>query len=180
MYSISIWIPGASPPSYWSTTPISSATWCKTSTREGAPPSDQLDLDEAELVVVRIDHVVRDAGRARIGGARFEPHVARARGFLQAQEAAGERHHHIVVRMHVISGVLARLKAPFGDDHAIVLHLFDGGCSRHMCPVSRAARGEVLGDRAVDAEAAAVIRAAFAAGDVAEAPCMRRVTLTRQ
>ena len=92
----------------------------------------QLDLEEAELVGVRVDYVMRDALGARVRHARLELDFAHACGLLQPQLAGGERHDHVVVGVDVVAGLGAGREAPFRDDDAIG---FDLGvrCGFHGC-----------------------------------------------
>jgi hypothetical protein len=87
---------------------------------------DEFYLNEAKLVSVGVDHVMGNSGRACIGGAGFETYFPGPRRFFQSQRAARQRYHDIVVGMHVMSGFSARRKAPFRDDHSLVLNLDDG------------------------------------------------------
>mgnify|MGYP006915918591 CR=1 FL=1 len=82
-------------------------------------PSLQLDLEEAELIGVRVDHVVRDALGARVRDARLELGFTHACGFLQPQLAGGERHDHVVVGVNMMAGLGAWREALFGDDDAL-------------------------------------------------------------
>ncbi len=79
-------------------------------------------LDERELVVVGVDHVVRDAAPPVIRLANGKFGVARAIGLDQAQLSGGNRHDDIVVLMELamIAGRRAGGEAPLGHPHPVV------------------------------------------------------------
>src|SRR5512134_38353 len=87
----------------------------------GARGCLELDFDEDELVLVRIDDVVLDADRPVVGLA--DRHVGEPLFLAVPDEQLprGQRHHDIVVAVAVPAGRFAGREAPFGDDQAIVL-----------------------------------------------------------
>ena len=83
----------------------------------------ELDLDEYELEIVRVDDVMLDAGLASVGHAGPERRRHCRLAIEDVQFAGRHRNHDIVVVVAVPAGMAARRKAPFGDDHAVVLDL---------------------------------------------------------
>src|SRR5271168_3729966 len=83
----------------------------------------ELDLDEHELEVIRIYHVVLDADLAGVGHAGAQRRGHRRLAVEDMQLPSGDGHYDVVVHVLVPAGVAARRKAPFGDDDAVVLDL---------------------------------------------------------
>jgi hypothetical protein len=79
----------------------------------------QLDFDEAELVIVHVDHVVRDASGTCVRHSGLKLDFAHPAWLLEPQLAGRERHHHVVMGMNVMAGLGPGREAPFGDDHPL-------------------------------------------------------------
>ena len=85
-----------------------------------ALPLDDLDFDEHNFVVARIDDVVFNALQAGITlpGVQFGNPIACFS--FQQQLSVGLRNDNVVVPMNMPAGLGARCESPLGDYHAIV------------------------------------------------------------
>src|SRR5258708_11935871 len=87
----------------------------------------QLDLDENNLVRVRVDTVVLDPDIARVRlPHRKLGHDLPVRGFLH-QLPCGQHHHDVVVRMPVPTCLRAWRETPFRHDRAVGFNEEFGG-----------------------------------------------------
>jgi len=80
----------------------------------------ELDLDEHKFGVVRIDDVMFDASRTRIGLTECKL-VFHWSCFRFSQQRSGcQAHHDVIVTVAMPPGFGARFKPPLGDDDAVV------------------------------------------------------------
>src|SRR6516225_3975513 len=83
-------------------------------TSTGGTGPQALDLQEAELEIVGIDHVVLHPLLPSVGHAARELRLSRAGRLLETQHTARQWHDHIVVRMHVKAGFRSGRETPLG------------------------------------------------------------------
>src|SRR5262245_32525464 len=81
----------------------------------------QLDFDERELVIVRIDDVVFDAGLSEVGGAHRQTGFPSAVGLDELERAVRQGDDHIVVFVLVPARRRAGGELPLSHSHPIVV-----------------------------------------------------------
>ena len=79
------------------------------------PSAFELDLDEDEREVVGVDHVVLDAGRARVALARGQLCVTLAFRLIQEQLPGRHRYDDIGIFVTMMAGGGARSESPLRD-----------------------------------------------------------------